>query len=329
MARMRTIKPGFFENDLLAEVDPLGRLLFAGLWTQADRRGRLEDRPKKLKAVILPYDSCDADALLDQLAQRGFIVRYEISGAKYIQVSNFSRHQSPHIKEIESVIPPPPDFTETSTEPEPEDEELENYQSDTSTVLAPDTPASPANVTPYEPRSNFNMYSNSNRGEARTCAQAPPSPSDPLDAFNDLNPQVSEIFSAICEVCVLGDPADLRPIKYREIKSVETVLRKKGAKAETVRGAAKRWYLTDWRGKRGDAPTPSQLVDEWTKLTTASQATGGGMAGDPACKDCRGFGFRQRRPGEDSPHKGVRCECVARRKGASDGQSSATAPVGH
>jgi hypothetical protein len=61
MARARNIKPGFFANDVLAEIDPLGRLLFAGLWTIADREGRLEDRIKKIKAQILPYDDCDCD----------------------------------------------------------------------------------------------------------------------------------------------------------------------------------------------------------------------------------------------------------------------------
>ena len=37
MARARNIKPGFFTNDVLADCDPLARLLFAGLWTVADR----------------------------------------------------------------------------------------------------------------------------------------------------------------------------------------------------------------------------------------------------------------------------------------------------
>ena len=44
--RARNIKPGFFKNDALAELDFAGRLLFIGLWGIADRAGRLEDRPK-------------------------------------------------------------------------------------------------------------------------------------------------------------------------------------------------------------------------------------------------------------------------------------------
>ena len=49
MARARNIKPSFFMNENLAECDPLARILFVGLWTLADRDGRLEDRPKPLR----------------------------------------------------------------------------------------------------------------------------------------------------------------------------------------------------------------------------------------------------------------------------------------
>jgi hypothetical protein len=107
MPRIRSIKPGFFTNDALAEVHPLGRLLFSGLWCHADRAGRLEDRPRKLKAEVLPYDDCDIDALLNDLAARGFVVRYQAGGVRYLQVVNFDKHQTPNIKEIDSTIPAP------------------------------------------------------------------------------------------------------------------------------------------------------------------------------------------------------------------------------
>ena len=107
MARARNIKPGFFANDRLAECDPLARLLFAGLWTIADREGRLEDRPKRIKAEVLPYDSCDAECLLQQLEDGGFIERYSVNGSNYIQVLAFCKHQNPHKNEADSVIPSP------------------------------------------------------------------------------------------------------------------------------------------------------------------------------------------------------------------------------
>ena len=105
MARARNIKPGFFMNDKLAEIEALGRILFAGLWTIADREGRLEDRPKKIKASILPYDDCDIDRLLQALHNAGFIYRYEVAEQNYIQITKFKKHQNPHPKEAQSIIP--------------------------------------------------------------------------------------------------------------------------------------------------------------------------------------------------------------------------------
>lgn len=105
--RARNLKPGFFKNEDLAEIDPLGRILFTGLWCMADRDGRLEDRPKRIKAEILPYDNCEIDKLLWVLATKAFIQRYAINGYNYIQITNFHKHQNPHMKEAESTIPAP------------------------------------------------------------------------------------------------------------------------------------------------------------------------------------------------------------------------------
>ena len=105
--RSRNLKPGFFKNEELAEIEPLGRILFEGLWCMADREGRLEDRPKRIKAEVLPYDDCDVDKLLNALAGKGFIVRYLVNGDRYLQISNFLKHQNPHPKEAVSDIPRP------------------------------------------------------------------------------------------------------------------------------------------------------------------------------------------------------------------------------
>lgn len=107
MARARNIKPGFFSNERLSDLDPLARLLFAGLWTIADRAGRLEDRPKRIKAQVLAYDECDVDPLLSALNEAGFILRYQVDGGRYIQVIAWDKHQNPHVKEVPSTIPAP------------------------------------------------------------------------------------------------------------------------------------------------------------------------------------------------------------------------------
>lgn len=128
MARSRNIKPGFFTNDELAECSPYARILFAGLWTIADKEGRLDDRPKKVKALVLPFDNVDCDELLQQLHDRKFIQRYQIQDGAYIQITNWKKHQNPHCKEAPSEIP---EYCEADTK-----QEEEQVKEDESTMQA-------------------------------------------------------------------------------------------------------------------------------------------------------------------------------------------------
>ncbi len=105
MARARNIKPGFLKNEELSDLPPLARLLFAGLWMLADREGRLEDRPKRIKTECLPYDNCEIDDLLWQLHDKSFIIRYKVGETRFIQIPKFSDHQHPHANESASKIP--------------------------------------------------------------------------------------------------------------------------------------------------------------------------------------------------------------------------------
>lgn len=107
MARARNIKPGFFANEELVELPFATRLLFIGLWTLADREGRLEDRPKRIKMALFPADNLDVEEALSSLAASGFLTRYEHDGERYIQVTSFAKHQNPHRDEKASTIPAP------------------------------------------------------------------------------------------------------------------------------------------------------------------------------------------------------------------------------
>jgi hypothetical protein len=105
MARARNIKPALFTNEILGVGHPLCTLLFQGLWLLADKEGRLEDRPLRIKAEIFPYREADVDSMLHWLAHKGFIVRYTATGKSYIEVVNFTKHQNPHKNEKDSEIP--------------------------------------------------------------------------------------------------------------------------------------------------------------------------------------------------------------------------------
>jgi hypothetical protein len=106
--RARSIKPGLLANEVLGTADPLYTLLFEALWMMADREGRLEDRPLRIKAQAFPYrEGLDCDVMLNWLAEHHFITRYSVADQRFIQVLKFGEHQHPHVKEPTSKIPAP------------------------------------------------------------------------------------------------------------------------------------------------------------------------------------------------------------------------------
>lgn len=108
MARSRNIKPSIMDNEDLASLEPLTRLLFIYLWMLADREGRLEDRPARIAKQALGYDrAADVGAMLDDLQRVGFIARYVADCKACIQILKFADHQTPHVREAASELPAP------------------------------------------------------------------------------------------------------------------------------------------------------------------------------------------------------------------------------
>jgi hypothetical protein len=105
MARIRTIKPEFFTSDDICALSPLARLLYVGLWCEADRDGRLVWTPGVLKRRYLPDDSCDIEALCAELVTRGLVRLY---GDGLACIPSFARHQHVNVREAQSKLPAPP-----------------------------------------------------------------------------------------------------------------------------------------------------------------------------------------------------------------------------
>ncbi len=105
--RARTIKPGFYDNELLGSASPLAHLLFPGLWMLADHEGRLEYRPKRIKVKIFPYRDADVAELCDELIDAGMVIKYTNEGNEYLYIPSFKDHQRPHPNEKKnpSVLP--------------------------------------------------------------------------------------------------------------------------------------------------------------------------------------------------------------------------------
>lgn len=178
MARSRFIKPGLFINDTLAELPISARYLFAGLWTIADREGRLQDRPRKIKAQVLPFDDEDVDKLLQGLHDKGFIVRYVVDDDQFIGIVKWHNHQKPHPREVESIIPPPPIANQEPeiTRPDPEITRL------SSTKVLPRQDQGLAQYKPQDIPSNADPNSNSNsNSNTRFVAENPKTPDESVE----------------------------------------------------------------------------------------------------------------------------------------------------
>lgn len=113
--RTRELKPSFFANEELARLPAHARLLFQGLWLMADREGRLRDAVKTIDGEVFPHERVNTARLLCQLADAGFIVRYEVDGRRYIWLPTFGRHQHVHPNERPSELPPFPDNVTTDS----------------------------------------------------------------------------------------------------------------------------------------------------------------------------------------------------------------------
>lgn len=96
MARIRTIKPEFWQDEDLASVSETARLLAIGLLNIADDEGWFKANEMLVKAAIFPL--CDTSSsihtCLTELSRIGYISMYECSrGRKYGRVRNFNDHQ--------------------------------------------------------------------------------------------------------------------------------------------------------------------------------------------------------------------------------------------
>lgn len=155
MARARNIKPGLFKNEVLGVADPLYTLLFEGLWLLADREGRLENRPLRIKAEVFPYrEGLDMAAMLGWLEANGFIRRYQCGELALIQILQFAKHQNPHKNEPESTLPAHPEEIGTPSEEIGTTRADSGFRiPDSGLLITPTPPAAPLAPTPKPSKS--------------------------------------------------------------------------------------------------------------------------------------------------------------------------------
>jgi hypothetical protein len=106
--RTRLLKEEWFKDETIAELPAEARLLFMGLHCFADREGRFEWRPKRIRIEIFPYDARqDTERLLQSLLTAKLIGKYETAGHVFGFIPSFGS-QKIHPHEKQSVIPANP-----------------------------------------------------------------------------------------------------------------------------------------------------------------------------------------------------------------------------
>ena len=105
--RIRAIKPEFFFDEELASLPPLTRLLYIGLWCEADDEGRLRLHPMYLRGKLFPYSSEDLQPHIDSLKSHGKLIEYSVKAQTYGFLPNFNTHQRIN-RPSKSKLPEPP-----------------------------------------------------------------------------------------------------------------------------------------------------------------------------------------------------------------------------
>jgi hypothetical protein len=117
MARYRTIKPEFWEDEKLGQLSVLARLTFAGLFSQADDEGRGRGSTAALHRVLHGFARDvtreQMQAALGEIEAGGFAQFYDLGGQRYYFVPNFLKHQVIN-KPLPSKLPAPPPLPEDS-----------------------------------------------------------------------------------------------------------------------------------------------------------------------------------------------------------------------
>lgn len=130
MARIRTIKPSFWEDEKIAKLPRACRLFYIGMWNQADDMGVIRGNPALLKSAIFPYDEdlrvSEVQKWIDALVNARMLIPITYKSESYYIVRTFRSHQKFDARYPNFLIP-----KEISSK------EIDNYEHPASTQRVP------------------------------------------------------------------------------------------------------------------------------------------------------------------------------------------------
>lgn len=96
MARIRTIKPEFWDDLKLSKITRDSRLLYIGLWNFSDDLGVIIGDSLWIKSKVFPFDQIQMQQFekwIEELVKNGFISQFSHKGEDFYYLPNLTRHQ--------------------------------------------------------------------------------------------------------------------------------------------------------------------------------------------------------------------------------------------
>jgi hypothetical protein len=96
VARIRSIKPEFWDSPSTAKAGPWARLLYLAMWNWADDWGIGDASPSRLRAFAFPNDevsAADYPRLVTEVQNAYEVVFFEHLGRRYYAIPTFGTHQ--------------------------------------------------------------------------------------------------------------------------------------------------------------------------------------------------------------------------------------------
>ena len=116
MARIRSIKPEFWDSPSTAKASPWARLLFIAMWNWADDYGRGTANLKELEGFAFPHDDEFTDSsgntvhfrsLVAEVSECFGVVFYSVSGRLFYEIPTWDEHQRNERRSKQSKHPGP------------------------------------------------------------------------------------------------------------------------------------------------------------------------------------------------------------------------------
>lgn len=115
MARKRMIDPSIWQSEDFSKLSTLAKLVFIGLFSNADDEGRGRAKAIYIKSIVFPYDEAlrvtDIEKSLDEIAANMSITFYLHDGSEYYSLENWSKWQKIDKAQASQI----PAFDEDST----------------------------------------------------------------------------------------------------------------------------------------------------------------------------------------------------------------------